>query len=88
MRLYEAHEWLPDCIKEFDVTNVTRRQYSMKAEFAQVKAQVDARMVEDPLYAMQIKRQRERVRSTGDAAAHVGEAARRAAPTNMDGNLR
>ena len=45
-------------------------------------------MVEDPLYAMQIKRQRERVRSTGDAAAHVGEAARRAAPTNMDGNLR
>ena len=88
MRLYEAHEWLPDCIKEFDVTNVTRRQYSMKAEFAQVKAQVDARMVEDPLYAMQIKRQRERVRSAGDAAAHVGEAARRAAPTNMDGNLR
>ena len=88
MRLYEAHEWLPDCIKEFDVTNVTRRQYSMKAEFAQVKAQVDARMVEDPLYAMQIKGLRERVRSAGDAAAHVGEAARRAAPTNMDGNLR
>ncbi len=78
-RLYEAHDWLPDCIKEFDITNVTRRQYSMKAEFAQAKAQVDARMAEDPLYAMQIKRQRERVRSAGDAAAHDGESA--AAPS-------
>ena len=88
LQLYEAHEWLPDCIKEFDVTNVTRRQYSMKAEFAQVKAQVDARMAEDPLYAMQIKRQRERVRSAGDAAAHVGNSARRAEPLNVDGNFR
>ena len=87
-KLYEAHEWLPDCIKEFDVTNVTRRQYSMKAEFTQAKERVDARMAEDPLYAMQINRQRERVRSAGDAAAHVGETARRAEPTNFDGNFR
>ena len=88
MKLYEAHEWLPNCIKEFDVTNVTRRQYSMKAEFAQAKEQVDARMAEDPLYAMQIKGLRERVRSAGDAAARAGTVVHRAAPTNYDGNFR
>ena len=88
LKLYETHEWLPDCIKEFDVTNVTRRQYSMKAEFAQAKEQVDARMAEDPLYAMQIKGLRERVRSAGDAAARAGTVVHRAAPTNYDGNFR
>ena len=87
-KLYEAHEWLPDCIKEFDVTNVTRRQYSMKAEFAQAKEQVDARMAEDPLYAMQIKGLRDRVRSVGDAAARAGTVVHRAEPKNLDGKFR
>ena len=88
VKLYEAHEWLPDCIKEFDVTNVTRRQYSFKGEFVRAKQQVDARMASDPLYAYQVRQQRERTKSAGDAVARDRVAPIQTMLPNTDGRVR
>ena len=68
-QLCELHEWLPDCIKKFDITNITSRQYSLLNEFFRAKQKVDERMAVDPIYALKIQTQRKQILSQSDAIA-------------------
>ncbi len=65
--LYERHEWFPNCVKRFDVTNISSfEQFDLNEQIINAKIRVQKRMASDPLYAAQVRQKRKQISRAGE----------------------